>query len=328
MRVVEIRKPGGPDVLRVSERDSRPLAGDGVRVRVRSSGVNRADLMQRRGRYPPPPGYPADGPGLEFAGTAEELGPSCRLRAVGDRVMGLVGGAGYADEVVVPERETIRVPTGLSLEEAGAIPEAFVTAWDAFGQAELRPGETVLIHAVGSGVGTAALQLARAMGARSVGTSRTRAKVRRALGLGLEHGIACEGQEAWVAEARRILGEAGADVVLDLVGGDYVEGNLEILATRGRWIVVGLPAGREGTLDLRKLMSKRGTIRGTVLRARPDEEKALLAREFERSVVPLFERGRIAPVVGRIFDATEAGEAHRYVEANESFGKVLLSWDV
>jgi NADPH:quinone reductase-like Zn-dependent oxidoreductase len=212
--------------------------------------------------------------------------------------------------------------------EAAAIPEVFVTAWDALvAQAGLRGGETVLVHAVGSGVGTAALQVARVSGARTVGTSRTPDKVERSARLGLDHGVVAEDARGWVAGVRQVTGEAGVDVILDLVGGAYLEGNLEILADRGRWIVVGVPGGGSGSLDLRALMGKRATIRGTVLRARPREEKVHLAREFERTVVPLFERGILRPVVDRVFAAAHAPDAHHYVEQNESFGKVLLSWE-
>lgn len=328
MRVVEIREPGGPDVLRVAERGLPGVLGDRVRVRVRASGINRADLLQRMGRYPAPPGEPQDIPGLEFAGVVEELGPECLLRKVGDPVMGILGGAGYAEAVVVAERATVRVPDGLDLLRAGAVPEAFFTAWDALVlQGGLQAGETVLIHAVGSGVGTAALQLCRALGARAVGTSRTAEKVDRALALGLDLGVVAGVGGDWAAEVRELGGDRGVDLVLDLVGAPYIDGNLDVIATGGRWIVVGVPGGMKGTIDLRKLMGKRAMLRGTVLRARPAEEKVRLAREFERTVVPLFERGLLAPVVDRVFSPSEAAEAHRHMEENDSFGKLLLDWD-
>jgi NADPH:quinone reductase len=322
---VRIREPGGPEVLVPGTLELPPPARGEVRVRVAVSGVNRADLLQRRGVYPPPPGFPADVPGLEFSGTVSELGPGCRLRAGGDRVMGIVGGGGYAREVVGDERETLRVPEGLTTEEGGAVPEVFLTAWDAlFGQAGLRAGEVVLIHAVGSGVGTAALQLARRAGARTVGTSRTPEKVERALAMGLDDGVVAG--EDWPARVHDALGEGGADVILDLVGGAYLEGNLEVLGERARWVVVGVPGGSTGPLDLRRLMSRRALIRGTVLRPRPREEKARLAREFERLVVPGFETGSLRPVVDSVLAARDAPEAHRRIEANETFGKMLLSW--
>lgn len=321
---IRIREPGEPEVLVPDTLElSAPGRGE-VRVEVAASGVNRADLLQRRGAYPPPPGFPEDVPGLEYAGIVVEVGPGCRLRTSGDRVMGILGGGGYAREVVVPERETVRVPRGLELEEAGGIPEVFLTAWDAlFLQADLRPGETVLIHAVGSGVGTAALQLARSAGARTVGTSRSPEKVRRAEALGLDHGIVAD--EEWPEAVRRVAG-SGVDVILDLVGAAYLAGNLRVLGEGARWIVVGVPGGAEAPLDLRRLMARRALIRGTVLRPRPGEEKAHLAREFERLVVPAFERGELRPVVDAVLAAGEAPEAHRRLEANETFGKVLLRW--
>lgn len=328
MKVVEITGPGGPEVLRVGERpDPDPGPGE-VRVKVAASGINRADLMQRRGRYPVPPGYPDDIPGLEFAGEIEAVGTGCFLRRSGDRVMGILGGAGYAEKVVVPERETIRVPNGISLEVAGGLAEVFVTAWDALSrQAGLSAGETVLIHAVGSGVGTAALQLARASGARTIGTSRTPRKLERARDeMGLDEAVEGGASGEWAQQVRGWTNGAGVDVILDLVGAAYVEGNLAVLGTRARWIVVGVPSGRKAEVDLRGLMQKRASLTGTVLRARPPEEKAVLARDFERTVVPLFESGHLRPVLDRSFAPEEAAEAHRYMEADRTFGKVVLRW--
>lgn len=328
MKVVQIVEAGGPEVLKLTERPD-PRAGPGeVSVRVHASGINRADLLQRRGRYPPPPGFPADIPGLEFAGKVESVGPGCSLRSSGERVMGLVGGAGYAERVVVSERETIRIPDGMSMEAAAGVPEAFMTAWDALvRQAGLTAGEVVLIHAVGSGVGTAAVQIARALGARTLGTSRTPVKVQRALELGLDHGVVAGSEGEWAAEVERLLEGRGVDVLLDLVGADYLTGNMRVLGRRARWMVVGVPSGSTGTIDLRALMSRRASVTGTVLRARPTEEKAQLARDFERMLVPLFESGRLRPVSDRAFPAASAAEAHRYVEDNQNFGTVALSWE-
>lgn len=328
MKVVQIVEPGGPEVLRLAERPDPQPGPEDVVVRVHASGINRADLSQRRGRYPPPPGFPADIPGLEFAGTVESAGPRCALRSVGDRVMGLVGGAGYAERVVVPERETIRIPEGMSMAAAAGVPEAFMTAWDALvKQAALTAGEVVLIHAVGSGVGTAAVQIGRVLGARTVGTSRTAAKVQRALEIGLDEGIVAGPTGDWAEEVGRLV-PGGVDVVLDLVGADYLAGNLRALGPGARWMVVGVPGGSSGTIELRALMSKRASMTGTVLRPRSPEEKAHLTREFERKVVPLFESARLEPVPDRTFPAESAAEAHQYVETNQNFGTVALSWDV
>lgn len=326
MRAVVVRDSGGPEVLEVRD-VRRPAPGPGqVRVRVRSGGVNRADLIQRRGHYPAPPGWPEEILGLEYAGVVESTGPGVRLWEEGDEVMGLVGGGGYAEYVVVHERTVLRVPEGMEPERAGAVPEVFMTAYDAlFRQMGLSVGETLLVHAVGSGVGTAAVQLARAAGAWTVGTSRTPEKVDRAAELGMNVGVVAD--DDWPDRVREAFGERGADVILDLVGGPYLQGNLRVLAESGRHIVVGVPGGSEARIDLRTLMGRRGRVRGTVLRARPLEEKAALAREFDRRIVPLFEAGALSPVVDRVFPPEEAADAHRVMEGNRNFGKLLLRWD-
>ena len=326
MKAIVVREPGGPEVLEVREvPDPEPARGE-VRVRVTASGVNRADLLQRRGGYPAPPGWPADIPGLEYAGTVDAVGPDVRGVAVGDRVMGLVGGGGYAERVVVPHREVVPVPEGLALEDAGAVPEVFMTAFDAlFLQCGLAAGESLLVHAVGSGVGTAAVQLARAAGVRSLGTSRTPKKLERAAGLGLDHGVV-GGDRPWHEEVLDLTGGRGVDVVLDLVGGPYVEGTVASLAEGARWIVVGVTGGPGAEIDLRALMRARASVTGTVLRARPPEEKALLAAHVRRRVVPLLERGALRPVVDGTWAAAEAADVHRRMERNLNFGKMVLLW--
>ena len=325
MRAVVIREPGGPDVLEVREvPDPDPASGEVV-VRVEAVGVNRADLLQRRGRYPAPDGYPADIPGLEVAGVVEGVGDDVGELEVGDRVMGVVAGGGYAEKVAVPAATLVPVPEALDAVSAAAVPEVFMTAFDAvFLQEGLRAGETLLIHAVGSGVGTAAVQLARRAGARTVGTSRTPEKLERARELGLD--VAVEGDDAWPDAVLEATDGDGADVILDLVGAPYLEGNQKILARRGRHIVVGVTGGATAPIDLRRLMGRRGAIRGTVLRARAVAEKALLARAFREEVLPGFEDGTLRPVVDRSFPAEEAAEAHRYMESDANFGKILLTW--
>jgi len=326
MQAVVITSFGDPEVLQLREVE-RPEPGPReILVRVRSSGLNRADLLQRVGRYPAPSGSSKDIPGLEYAGVVESAGSAVELWQVGDRVMGILGGGGYAEYVTVHERTAVRIPAGVSLEDAGAIPEVFMTAFDAlFRQMGLSEGETVLIHAVGSGVGTAAVQLAQAAGVRAIGTSRTREKLERALGLGLD--VAVLGDDKWPEKVLAAAGEGGVDVILDLVGGDYLEGNLSVLGQGGRQIVVGVPSGAKGTIDLRLLMGKRALIKGTVLRARPLEEKITLAREFEHRVCPLFAARTVRPVVDRTFPPQEAATAHRAMAGNENFGKILLLWD-
>jgi NADPH2:quinone reductase len=326
MKAVVVVRPGDPEVLRISEVE-RPAPGpEEILVAVRASGVNRADLLQRRGRYPAPEGWPEQIPGLEIAGEVVEAGPGCRLFAPADRVMAVVGGGGYAEYVSLHERSAVRAPGGLDWQGAGAVPEAFMTAFDAlFLQAGLSAGEVVLVHAVGSGVGTAALQLAGAAGVRTIGTSRTPEKLRRARALGLDVGIV--GDERWPRAVLEATGGRGVDVVLDLVGGAYAPGNLQALAGGGRWMVVGVPGGTSAEVDLRRLMGKRASVTGTVLRARPLEEKITLARAFERRVVPVFESGVLRPVVDRTYPAAEAADAHRRMEANLNFGAIVLTWD-
>lgn len=326
MKAVVITEPGEPEVLELREVE-RPTAGpDEILVRVRASGLNRADLFQRRGRYPVPEGWPEDIPGMEFSGVVEEAGSGCRLHAVADRVMGVIGGGGYAQYVVLHERTAVRVPEPLDLRSAGAVPEVFVTAFDAlFLQMGLVAGETLLIHAIGSGVGTAALQLARAAGVRTIGTSRTPEKLTQAKKLGLDVPILAN--DSWADQVLAETGGEGVDVLLDLVGAPYLASNLKVLARRGRLIVVGVSGGSLAEIDLRELMRRRALLAGTVLRARPLEEKIVLARAFEARVAPLFRSGALEPVVDRVYPAEEVVQAHRRMEGNLNFGKILLLWE-
>lgn len=324
MRAVVIPEFGEPEVLRLdSVPDPRPSPREVV-VRVHASGVNRADTLQRRGLYPPPPGA-SEVPGLEFAGVVDEVGDAVTRWHHGDRIMGIVAGGGYAERVAVDERVAVAVPAGMETTVAGAIPEVYMTAYDAvFLQAGLKRGETLLIHAVGSGVGTSALQLARRAGAHTIGTSRTASKLERAAAMGLELGV--PGGEAWEAAVTDATGGRGADVILDLVGAPYLARNQAAIALRGRHVVVGVPGGIRASLDLRSLMARRAHIFGTVLRARGVEEKADLAREFTASVLPGFADGALAPAMDRVFPAARAADAHRRMEANENFGKIVLVW--
>jgi NADPH:quinone reductase len=327
MKAVIITRPGGPEVLEVQQRPT-PEPGLGqIRVRVRASALNRADISQRRGNYPAPAGSPADISGMEYAGEVDALGPAATMWKVGDRVMGLVGGGGHAEYLCVHEREAIRVPRSMSWEESAAIPEAFLTAYDAlFRQLGLRTGEIVLIHAVGSGVGTAAVQIARVASVATVGTSRSAGKLERAKELGLEIAIDASHGD-WATAVESAIGGGRVNAILDLVGAGYLDGNLRVLALRGRMIVVGLTSGREGTLNMGVLMGKRITLVGTVLRARPLEEKIVLAREFSERMVPLFETGRLKPVIDRTFSFAAVREAHALMESNKTFGKIVLRWE-
>jgi len=327
MKAVVIREHGEADVLEIRE-VPRPTPRPGeILVRVATSGVNRADLLQRRGRYPVPAGYPEDILGLEYAGTVDAAAPDVpeSLCTPGLEVMGITGGGAYAEYVVVPATTALAIPQKMTVADAGAIPEVFMTAFDAvFLQEGLTAGETLLVHAAGSGVGTAAIQLAHRAGARTIGTSRTAAKLAQALRLGLDFPVV--GDDAWPERVLDITNGRGVDVILDLVGGPYLAGNQSVLATQGRHVVVGVPGGPKAEIDLRALMARRASIRGTVLRARPLAEKEALARAFERDVLPGFNNQELRPVIDSIFPAAEAAEAHRRVESNGTFGKVLLQW--
>ncbi|MDQ3556895.1 MAG: NAD(P)H-quinone oxidoreductase [Gemmatimonadota bacterium] len=326
MRAVVIRRPGGPEVLEIGERPvPEPGAGQ-VRVRVHASALNRADLLQRRGRYPAPPGAPADVPGLEYAGTVEANGPGAGLWAPGNRVMGIVPGGGHAEYLCVYEREAVRIPQKLSWEEAAAVPEAFITAYDAlFSHLDLAKGERLLIHAVGSGVGTAATQLARAAGATVIGTSRSPEKLERARELGMSHGVLSTDAEIGPL-IREATGGAGVDAVLDLVGGPLLQATLPTLASRGRVAVLGTMGGSKVELDLGMLLQRRLRITGSVMRTRPLEEKVALARTFSQNVLPLFTSRVIRPVIDRVLPFADVVDAHRQMEENRTFGKVVLRW--
>ena len=285
---------------------------------IAGSGVNRADLLQRRGRYAAPPGWPADVPGLEHARTVTAVGDSVSQLRVGQKVLGIVGGGAHATHLLTPESLCAPLPEELDPVVAGGVPEVFITAHDAMvTRAGLRSGERVLIHGVGSGVGTAAVQVARALGARTVGTSRTPAKLERAAELGLDRGV--------LADEHMAEGIGEVDVVVDLIGGPYLEVDVEVAATRGRIVIVGLVAGATARLDMGAVMSKRLTIAGTVLRSRPDHEKAAAVAAFAREIVPLLESGIVAPVVERTMPLARAREAYDLMESNATFGKVILT---
>lgn len=329
MRAAVITKAGGPDVLEVRE-VPRPVPGDGeVLIRVRASALNRADLLQRRGHYPAPAGAPQDIPGLEIAGDVVARGPGAGRWSIGDRVFGIVGGGGNAEYTTTNENELAAIPDSLSWVEAAAVPEAYITAHDALvTQAAMRPGESVLIHAVGSGVGLAAVQLVRALGGRAFGTARTKDKIDRARSFGLDDGVVA-GREtaAFVEPVKRWTDGRGVDVVIDLVGGDYIAADVAAAAPKGRIMLVGLLAGRSTTIDLGGVLRQRLTIRGTVLRSRPSHEKVEATRAFARDVVPLLASGKVKPLIDRIFPLAQIRDAHELLESNETFGKIVISGD-
>jgi NADPH:quinone reductase len=325
VRAIVIREPGGPDVLEIRDVPTPEPSRGEVRVRIRATAVNRADILQRLGRYPVPAGWPADIPGMEIAGEVDAVGDGVTDLRVGDRVLGLVGGGGYAERVVVHSRALARLDDVMSFTDAAAIPEAFLTAWDALvTQAALAPGETLLVHAVGSGVGTAAVQIAAALGVKPLGTARTPDKLLRVRGLGLASGI-CVQDGAFAAQVLALTSGLGVDVILDLVGGDYVAQDLECIKTLGRIVVASTTAGSDAKIDLGALLTKRALIRGTMLRSRPLEERIVLAQTLQGRLLPLFALGRLHPVIDRVLKLEEAPLAHRIVQSNETVGKVVLA---
>ena len=318
---------GGVEGLEIREVPDAPRPSlDRVRVRVRGAGLNRADILQRLGRYPAPEGYPQDIPGIEFAGEVESVGDEVRVWKPGDRVFGIIGGGGQAEYVTVPANHLARIPDNLDWAEAAAVPEVFMTAHDAlFTQCSVIMGDHVLIHAAGSGVGTAAIQLVKAAGAFAYGTSRTPEKLARAREFGLMNSIAVGGDPAKFVEAAKTwTGGSGVNVVLDLVGAAYLQANLESLATKGRLIFVGTTSGSKAEIDYGIVMRKRLKIMGTALRTRSAEEKATATRLFAEQVVPLLATGQVRPVIDRVFKIDEVRAAHERIESNESFGKVVL----
>jgi NADPH2:quinone reductase len=325
MKAVVITRPGGPEVLQIKEVETPEPVGDLVRVRVRASGINRADLLQRAGGYPAPAGSPSDIPGLEFAGEVDAVGPLVRTWKPGQRVMGLVGGGAQAEYVLTHEGLLVEIPANLDFVQAASIPEVFMTAHDAlFTQAGLRMGERVLIHAAGSGVGTAAIQLAKAVGATVFGTSRTLAKLERARELGLD--VALSAQD-FASEILRLTSGQGIHIVLDFVGAAYLERNLQALAAWGRMVILATLGGTQGDLPIGLLMGKRISLKGVTLRTRTLEEKLAVTRLFATSVLPLLATGKVRPVVERVYPLAEIGAAHTAMGANENFGKLVVTMD-
>jgi putative PIG3 family NAD(P)H quinone oxidoreductase len=330
MKAVKIVSFGGVEGLEVAEVPDAPRpSADRVRVRVRAAGLNRADILQRLGRYPAPPGYPQDIPGLEFAGEIESLGEDARAWNIGDRVFGITGGGAHAEYVTVPENTLARIPENLNWAEAAAVPEVFMTAHDAlFTQCGLQIGERVLIHAAGSGVGTAAIQLVRAAGAAPFGTSRTTEKLERAKEFGLsESVVVADDPSRFVESVKQWTGGGGVNVILDLVGASYLKDNLDALSLRGRLIFVGTTGGSKAEIDYSVMMGKRLRVMGTSLRTRSIEEKATATRLFAQHVAPLLASGEIKPVIDSVFPIQEVRAAHERIESNESFGKVVLTID-
>ena len=327
MKAVVINHFGGPEVLEIQDVQTPQPGPEEILVHVRSTALNRADLLQRQGRYAAPPGVAQNIPGLEFAGEVAELGTNTQRWHKGDRVMGIIGGGAHAEFVTTHQDAVCVVPPNLEWPAAGAVPEVFITAYDALQQAGFKAGENVLVHAVGSGVGLSATQLVKALGGRAFGTSRTPDKIERAKPFGLESGYAVPepGALKGLADfARSVIG-GGFDVVLDLNGGPYFAASLEAMALRGRIILIGGVAGGKTEIDLYQILGKRLHIIGTVLRARSLDEKIAITAAFAKEVVPLLANETIQPVIDSIFPLDQIQDAHRRLESNETFGKVVLT---
>ena len=326
MRAVVITEAGGPGVLEIRDVPAPLPSSRELLVRVHATALNRADVLQRRGRYPTPEGSPENVPGLEFAGVVESAGDEVQGWSPGDRAMGLVAGGGYAEYVAIHASHALRVPDSLSLEQAAGVPEAYLTAHDAlFTQAHASAPEWVLVHAIASGVGVAALQLGNAFGLRVVGTSRTGWKLERMREFGLEHAV--DSTRGDLAElVRSATHGAGVDVVIDLVGGDYLGPNIKLLRPRGRLVIVGLVAGRTAPLDMGMVLSKRLHVVGTAMRSRSVEEKAEVTRFFAEHALDLFDQGVLSPVIDEVMPMESVADAHRRMEANQNVGKIVLRW--
>jgi len=328
MKAVYIDSFGAPENLDIREVPDLPRPEKNqVLIRVRAAGLNRADLLQVRGLYPPPACYSPNIPGLEFAGEVAAVGDNVSDWQIGDRVFGITAGEAQAEYLTIDSSLLVRIPENLSFTEAAAVPEAFITAHDAiFTRGVLKHGETLLIHAVGSGVGLAGLQLGKANGSMVIGTSRTADKLDRCVEYGLDKGISTADGIVFAEQIGEFTEGIGVDVILDLVGGAYFPQNLASLAVKGRLILVGLTAGRTAEFDMGMALQKRLTITGTVLRGRSTAEKAEATQKFADEVVPLLASGKITPNLDRVFAAEDVIAAYKYLGSNESFGKVVLEF--
>jgi NADPH:quinone reductase len=333
VKAIEISAPGPPDVLRLVDRPMPSPAAGEVLIEVAAAGVNRPDLMQREGRYPPPKGA-TDVPGLEVAGRIAALGPpdhdgaprsaSGRVWAVGDEVCALVVGGGYAEYCVAPGVQCLPVPSGLPLADAAAVPETFFTVWtNVFDRGRLSAGEWLLVHGGTSGIGTTAIQLAAARGAHVIATAGSAEKCRACERLGAVRAIDYR-TEDFVGVAKEVTGGRGVDVIVDIIGGDYTPRNLETLALHGRLIQVGLIGGESAVISLRQVLLKRVTITGSTLRVRSPQEKGTIAAALEREIWPLLSAGTVRPVVERTFSLAAAADAHRQLESGRTIGKIVL----
>jgi len=323
MKAVEISQFGPPEVLKVVERpDPSPAAGE-ILIDVAAAGINRPDVIQRLGKYPPPPGA-SDIPGLEVAGLVAALGEGVQGWSIGDPICALVAGGGYAERAAVPQEQCLPIPKGLTAIQAAGIPETFFTVWtNVFQRGKLKAGETILIHGGTSGIGTTAIQLAKAFGARVFATAGSDEKCEAVRKLGAEEAFNYRTVD-WVAEGKRVTDGRGVNVVLDIVGGDYIARNLDLLSLEGRLLQISFLKSPRAELDFSVMMRKRLWITGSTLRPRTPEEKGVIARDLLAQVWPLLEKGTVAPVIHKVFPFAEAAAAHRLMEESTHIGKLII----
>jgi NADPH:quinone reductase len=323
MTVIGISKPGGPEVL-VPETRAVPQPAQGeILIKVTAAGVNRPDVAQRSGSYPPPPGA-SDLPGLEISGVVVAVGPGASRHKLGDKVMSLVAGGGYAQYCIAQDAQAMAVPSALSMQEAGAVPETLMTVWhNVFERGGLQAGETILIHGGSSGIGTMAIQLAKAFGAKVIVTVGSKEKADACLKLGADHAIDYKTQD-FVAEVKTATAGKGVELILDMVGGDYVERNYDAAAIDGRIVQIALLGGGKATISVGKLMVKRLHHTGSTLRPRSNADKAAMVAAIEAKVMPLFREGRVKPLMDSTFPLEKAADAHRRMETSEHIGKIVL----
>ena len=323
MKVINIKKFGGPEMLEISARERPEPSADQILIKVAAAGINRPDIVQRKGHYPPPPGA-SDIPGLECAGVIVEIGQNVMNWKVGDKVCALLTGGGYAEYALAHQGCVLPVPNGSSLEQAAALPETYFTVWsNLFDRAKLKAGETVLIHGGTSGIGTTAIQMAKISGATVITTSGTDEKCDICKSIGADHAINYKTQD-FCQETIKLTDGKGADVILDMVAGDYVAKNISALNEDGRTVIIAVQGGIKADINVLPIMTKRLTVTGSTLRPRDNDFKSAIAKSLKENIWPLLETGKIAPIIDKIFPLEQAAEAHRYLESGDHTGKIIL----
>ena len=327
MKAVVITHPGGPEVLKLEEKPKPNFAPNEVLVKVAAAGINRPDVFQRKGNYPPPKGAPQNIPGLEIAGTVAEVGSNVTRWKVGDKVCALVMGGGYAEYCNAPEGQCLPVPDNLSMIEAASLPETFFTVWtNVFDRAKVQPGESLLVHGGSSGIGVAAIQMAKALGSTVYVTAGSNTKCKFCEELGATKAINYK-TENFAEVIQQLTNNKGVNVILDMIGGDYTPGNIHSLAEEGRLVMINTMKGKDVQIDLSQVMRKRLIITGSMLRSREIEFKSVIARNLEKHIWPLLASGKIKPIIHSVFPAENAAEAHQLMESNDHMGKIVLTFD-